>query len=99
MIHRHVLIKLTDEHATEAGRAAVLAESRRVLPGLPGVRALVAAGPADDQAAASWDIALVVSFDSLQHVATYLPHPAHRSYVDDFLRPRMEFIKAWNFEV
>ena len=35
---------------------------------------------------------------SLEDVDPYREHPVHRSYVDDFLKPRLAVLKAWNFE-
>jgi hypothetical protein len=41
---------------------------------------------------------MTVRFDSLDDVAPYVAHPQHRTYVDEYLRPKLELIKAWNFE-
>ncbi len=99
MIQRIVLVKLNDKHATASGRAEVIRYSRSTLSGLRGVKALEVGAPADDRSAQSWDLSILVHFSSNEEVEAYLRDPTHRSYVDDYLRPRMEVIKAWNFTV
>lgn len=99
MIHRIVLVKLTDEHATPTIQAEVVEHTRVALSGLPGVKGVAAGAPADPKSAESWDLSIVVIFEAIDDVAPYLEHPQHRAYVDEYLRPRMECIKAWNFSV
>jgi hypothetical protein len=96
MVDRVVLIKLKDECADDAGRAEVADRSREVLPGLPGVRRVRVGQPVSGK---DWDIYLNVRFDAAEDIPAYAEHPDHRAYVDEFLRPRLEVIKAWNFEV
>jgi len=55
--------------------------------------------PADEASERSWDVSIVVRFRSVDDVEPYREHPEHRAYVDEFLRPRMVVIKAWNFDV
>jgi hypothetical protein len=99
MVERYVFLKLNDEHATAEGRAAVAAHAREVLPKIPGVDAVTVGVPADDRSAASWDISIVVRFASAGDVEPYRVHPDHRSFVDDYLAPKMVIVKAWNFDV
>ncbi|RMH36529.1 MAG: Dabb family protein [Deltaproteobacteria bacterium] len=99
MIERYVFIKLSDAHATDAGRAEVIAKTRDALAAIPGVQGVTVGAPADEASRASWDVSIAVRFARLEDVATYRDHPAHRAYVDEFLAPRAEVIKAWNFEV
>lgn len=99
MIERHHYLKLKPEFATPEGRAEVAARCRAVLPGLPGVQAVVVGTPADDESAAAWDLTIMVRFAVLDDVAPYRADPAHRRFVDEFLAPRVEFKKAWNFTV
>lgn len=98
-IERHVYIKLEDAHANEAGRAAVVQETLRVLPGVAGVRGVRVGTPADARSEASWDLFIIVSFDAVEDIEPYIQDGAHRAYVDDFLKPRLACLKAWNFEV
>lgn len=99
MVQRYVFLKLDDAHATDAGRAEVADKSREVLSKLEDVSAVVVGIPADEPALRSWDISIVVEFESLERVASYRDDPAHRAFVDEFLAPRIAVIKAWNFEV
>lgn len=98
MIERHVFIKLKPEAATQQGLAEVRARSER-LALLPGVRGVSVASPADASAGSAWDLCLTVRFDALEAVEPYLEHPLHHEYYEDFLEPRLQVIKAWNFKV
>lgn len=98
MIERTVLLKLTEDHATEAGRDAVAERAREMLPAVPGVRAAAVCLPADERSAKDWDVLLRIEFERIEDVAPYAAHPTHRAFVDEFLKPRLAVIKAWNFE-
>lgn len=97
MIERYHFLKLRPEYATPAGRDEVVTRCMAVLPGLPGVRSVVVGAPADDESADAWDVSIVVRFATLDDVAPYRADPGHRRFVDEFLAPRVEFKKAWNF--
>ena len=97
MIERIVLVKLSE--AAVSDRQAIADQSRRVLERIPGVRSVRVARPADEPTAANCDLALVLRFDTLDEVEAYRIHPDHRAYVDEYLKPRMEAITAWNFVV
>lgn len=99
MVERYVFIKLKSEHATEAGRKEVAERTLDDLDGLPGVVKLIVGTPADQHAGDAWDLSIVVVFDRYEDVAPYLSHPDHRRYVDEYLKPRLEVIKYWNFDV
>ena len=99
MIERYVFLKLKDAHSTSAGRREVIEHTREALPKIPGVRGVAVGEPADGHAVASWDVSIVVRFDKIEDVEPYRVHPDHRAYVDEFLKPRLEVIKAWNFDV
>jgi hypothetical protein len=99
MIERYVFIKLREELADDDGRAEVAAEAERVITALPGVVSLRVGRPADGHAARAWDVSLVVAFAHLDAVAAYRDHPDHRRFVDGFLAPRIEVLKAWSMDV
>jgi hypothetical protein len=63
------------------------------------VVALTVGTPADEAAAASWDLALTVRFRSVDDIAGYLHHPLHTEWKTRSLQPQLEFIKAWTFAV
>ncbi len=74
-------------------------EARRALACIPSIASFEVGAPADAHAEAAWDICLRVRFASIDDVEPYRLHPAHRAFVDEFLKPRVEVIKAWNFLV
>lgn len=98
MIERHVYVKLESEHATAEGRQAIV-ERTQELASIPGVVSVRVGLPADDASLAAWDACLVITFESIDAVEPYRVHPIHQAYLDDFLNPRAEVKKAWNFEV
>ena len=53
--------------------------------------------PADAPSLASWDIAITVSFATLEDCENYRADPAHRRFVEDYLVPRSDVRKAWTF--
>ena len=99
MIQRVVAIKLKDSYANDGDREAAARYSKDVLTKIPEVLHLDVATPGDERCEASWDLCLLVRFDDLDAVERYRAHPVHRAYVDVFLKPMLEVIKVWNFEL
>ncbi|MGB9339152.1 MAG: Dabb family protein [Polyangiales bacterium] len=99
MIERIVLFKLKDEYCNDAARAEFAERTRVDLSALPQVRSVSVGVPADEASQASWDISIVVRFESMEHVEQYIVDPAHRAYVDRYAMPRIEVRKAWNFHI
>lgn len=99
MIERIVLFKLKEEYCNDAARAEFAERTRADLGALKNVRAVTVGVPADEASEASWDISIVVQFDSMDDVQKYIVDPAHRAYVDKYAMPRIEVRKAWNFRV
>ena len=97
MIERIVLFKLKEEYCNDAARAEFAERTRADLSALQNVRALSVGVPADEASEASWDISIVLQFDSMDHVQQYIVDPAHRAYVDNYANPQIEVRKAWNF--
>jgi hypothetical protein len=97
MIERVVLIRLDAAYREDLGQ--VVDASRQVLAEIPGVRALRVGIPADERTARDWDVCIQVRFDDMDAVEAYRAHERHRKYVDVFLRPMLERIRAFNFEV
>ncbi len=97
MVTRYVFIKLTDDHSHDVGRAEAAETIREALAQVPQVQGCRVGVCADEHAARGWDIGLQVSLAGLEDVPAYLAHPAHRAVVDDYLRPRLACLKAWNF--
>mgnify|MGYP002079103405 CR=1 FL=1 len=99
MIERHHYLKLRSNLAHPEARAEVVRRVLETLPGLPGVTGVSAGVPADAEAERSWDVVITVRFADLSDIAAYRADPIHRRFVDEFLAPRVEVKKAWNFEV
>ena len=99
MIERIVLVKLNTSHATELGRNEVAAYTESELSGLPQVLSLTTGVPSDPKSLASWDLLIRLQFANMDDVAAYGVDPTHRAYVDEYLRPKMDVIKAWNFRL
>jgi len=99
MIERIVLFKLKEEYCNDAARAEFAERTRTDLSALPQVRGVTVGVPADEASEASWDISIVVRFDSMQDVQQYIVDPAHRAYVDHYAAPQIEVRKAWNFQI
>ncbi|MGD8317009.1 MAG: Dabb family protein [Myxococcales bacterium] len=97
MIERIVLFKLKDEYGNDASRAEFAERTRADLGALKSVRDVSVGIPADEASEASWDISIVVRFDSMDDVQRYIDDPLHRAYVDDYAAPRIQVRKAWNF--
>ena len=97
MIQRVVLFKLKDEYCNDAARAEFAERTRADLSALQHIRGVSVGVPADEASEASWDISIVVEFDSMDDVQKYIVDPAHRAYVDDYAMPHIEVRKAWNF--
>lgn len=98
MFDRFVFVKLKDAWSNEGGVAEVIAEARRVLPTIPGVLRARAGRPADDHAGKGWDLCFVLEFASLEDIETYRVHSDHQAFLTDFLEPRVEAKRVWNFE-
>jgi hypothetical protein len=98
MIERIVLFKLKDEYCNDAARAAFAEKTRADLSALKNVRSVSVGVPADAASEASWDISIIVRFDSMDDVQQYIHDPAHRDYVDNYATPHIEVRKAWNFQ-
>jgi hypothetical protein len=98
MIERHHYLKLKREFANAPSREEVVRRVLEVLPAVPGVLGVSAGTPADADAERSWDVFITIRFAERADVDGYRHHPDHRRFVDEFLSPRVEVKKAWNFE-
>ena len=99
MIRRIVLLRLSEPFQNPTERETVAETTRAVIPGLPRVRAVYVGLPADERTEGEWDICIEVCFDTMDDVPVYIADPTHRDYVDEFLKPRLAALKAWNFDV
>lgn len=97
-IDRYTFVRLSGDHATDAGRAAALAAIRDGLRTVPGLLRLTTGTPADDSAA-RWDLAVVARFASLAALQAALASPAWAAVIDEWLPTRAVVIKSWSFAV
>ena len=97
MIERHVYVRLHEQYRGQ--RDEMVAHTLEVFKTIPGVVSIKVGTPADDNASAAWDLCLTVGFAAIDDVEPYLVDPVHRKYVDEYLTPRSQVKKAWNFVV
>jgi len=97
MFTRTVLVKLTDEWSSPEGRAAVADHSQNTLSTIPGVVSATALVPADKASLDSWDLMLQIGFASLDDIEPYRVHPDHLAFLNDYLSPKAEIKKVWNW--
>ena len=99
MIRRVVVIKLKDAWSNPDDRAAAARHTHEVLEPIDEVRTIEVSLPADPRSLAAWDLCLTLTFDDLDAAERYREDRRHRAYVDVFLRPMLEVIKVWNFDI
>lgn len=99
MIQRVVLVRLKEPFRGDDERRQIAAHTRQVLGSIPLVKKLVVATPADEHSQRRWDLSILVQFDDSRAVEEYRSERTHRAYVDVYLRPMMEKIRAWNFVI
>lgn len=97
MIERHVYLKFKDEFVNDQAIDDVVSTTPAMLSTVPQVRGLRIGRPCDAKSRDAWDLVLVVAFDSADDVEAYRVHPDHKRYYLEYLKPRLEVIKAWNF--
>ena len=99
MIQRIVLFKLKEDFANDEARAQIAERTLTMLTGLPMVTGARVGVPADPESLKSWDLSLVVEFNAYEDVEAYHVDPVHKAHVQDYMLPRAEVRKAWNFRV
>ncbi len=99
MIERVVLVSLQPAYRSSDDLRRIVAQTQEVLSTIPEVRALRVGAAADARTQEAWQLCIEVRFDDLEAVERYRAHKAHRAYVDVFLRPMMEGIRVFNFDV
>ena len=99
MIERYVLLKLRDEFTSTEARRAVAEHSKKVLTALPQVLDVRVGISTDIDPGSDWDLSLAVRLESQDDLAPYSADPQHRAYVDEYLKPKLESIRAWNFTI
>ncbi len=93
MVERITLLKLHESKE----RAEVAKFVRAALIDLPGVEEVSVGLPADVAAAKSWDISVLRLFASEAATNIVLESDGFKTFIEE-LSPRVQVIKAWNFE-
>jgi hypothetical protein len=97
MIQRVVLCKLDPQYAGDV--QTVMDHTVEVLAPVPGVRFLEVGSPSDPRSRKAWDFAILIRFDDMDDVEAYRAHEVHRKYYDLYLKPMLEKIRVYNFDV
>ncbi|MEA1986176.1 MAG: Dabb family protein [Candidatus Marinimicrobia bacterium] len=92
MIERIVLIKIKDESQVDN----VIQKTKEVIAILPGVKSFKTGKVLNND---NYNFGLSMTFDSMEDVEKFSPHPKHREFVDDFLKPLMSGIVAYNVNI
>ncbi|HEU4751585.1 MAG TPA: Dabb family protein [Armatimonadota bacterium] len=85
MVEHVVLFKTTPE-ATPEQKQRAMAELKALKEKIPGIVDLTV-GANFSERSQGYDIGLVVRFVDRAALEVYLPHPAHRGCVDEFIAP------------
>jgi len=96
-VERYVFIRLQPEYRSH--RQDVARHVQLILAEIPQIIDYRVGVPADDHAGAAWDVSIVAGFASIGDIEGYRLHPSHCALVDEYLQPRMQVIKAWNFQL
>lgn len=91
MIQRVVKLNIKNEEIE-----AVIKKSKQILPTIPQVKSLQVGIIENSK---KYNLALLLLFESYEEIKKFSPHPEHREYVDNFLKPRMEDIAAYNIKL
>lgn len=97
MIERTVLIRLKPEIRPEV--RTVAAHTQEVLAEAVGVLAVHTAVAADARTEQVWDLMISLRFETLEAVERYRVDPRHRKYLEVYLRPLLESIRAFNWDM
>ena len=75
MLERIVVIRFKEEYRLPERLAEIAEHSRKVMPGVPGVREVTVGTAADDATAGAWDLVLVVRLDGMEAIPAYRDAP------------------------
>lgn len=82
----HVVLFQSTEEATPEQRDAMIAAVKKLKDQIPGIVDL-SVGYNFSERAQGFDIGVVVRFVDRAALDVYIPHPAHRACVEQFLQP------------
>jgi len=96
MVEHVVLFKLKPE-ATDDQRAAMCRALGELGTSVPGILD-ISAGVNFSDRNQGFDVGLVVKFVDRDALEVYLPHPAHRAAVEQFVRPILQEVIVVDYE-
>ena len=94
----HVVLFKTSASATAEQRERMIAELGALKDKIPGIVDLSVGTNFSDRNQ-GYDIGLVVRFVDRAALEVYLPHPAHRGCVDQFVAPIKEDVIVVDYEI
>ena len=97
MVEHVVLFKTTPE-ATPEQKERMVQELKKLKDRIPGIVDLTVGRNFSDRNQ-GFDIGLVVRFVDRQALEVYLPHPAHRGCVDEFITPIKQDVIVVDYEI
>jgi hypothetical protein len=97
MVEHVVLFKLKPE-ATEEQRRAMLEGLRGMRQAIPGIVDL-SCGTNFSARSQGYEIGLVVRLTDQNALEGYLPHPAHRSVVEQYIHPISDGVIVVDYEI
>ena len=97
MVEHLVLFKLTPE--TPPGqKERIIAALKTLKDKIPGI-VDITAGENFSERSQGFDLGLMVRFQDRAALETYLPHPAHRGCVDEFITPYKQDVIVVDYEI
>jgi len=97
MVEHIVLFKVSSS-ATQEQKDRMVAELKRLREQIPGIVDL-SVGYNFSERSHGFQIGLVVRFTDLAALEAYLPHPAHRACVEQFINPIREDVILADYEI
>ena len=94
----HIVLFKTTAAATDEQRQRAMAELKLLKDKVPGIIDL-SVGRNFSTRNQGYDIGLVVRFVDRAALEVYLPHPAHRGCVDEFITPIKEDVIVVDYEI
>ena len=94
----HVVLFKTTPDATPEQKQRAMRELKTLKDKIPGILDLTVGSNFSDRSQ-GFDIGLVVRFTDRAALEVYLPHPAHRGCVDEFIAPIKQDVIVVDYEI
>ena len=90
-------MKFRDDYQSPADIKIVLTELRKVLSINSSINAFAFRVGADSASCKAWDLSLTLDFLNMEDFENYQRDQKYIRLMEEFLAPKLEVIKAWNF--